>query len=220
MPYFKIDNKNTLVLTNYKVMFTSFKKTKNFTKLKRYKAFILNMMNKPDVLFVVRDPYKRAASFYRDKFQKIPTNAVFDKHFKWEKPQRVFFDKLGISTATHSHEEIKKALLAVTFKDFVLMLKDVYPRDEHIQPQHWIFDHPLYKWYKKFNIQPGRLHIYKMDDAEEMAMFEKVSGFDAGRKENSTSSVKKPFEMDAESIAILNDIYRQDFELYHYAMKS
>jgi hypothetical protein len=53
-----------------------------------------------------------------------------------------------------------------------------------------------------------------------MAEFEKASGFDAGRKENSTSSVKKPFEMDAESIAILNDIYQKDFELYNYPMKA
>ena len=38
MPFFKIKDENKLVITNFKVMFTSFKQTSNFIKIKRMEA--------------------------------------------------------------------------------------------------------------------------------------------------------------------------------------
>ena len=119
MPYFSVSDSNKLVVTNYKVMFSSFKKTPNFNKIKRYKAKLIINYSDPLVYFTVRDPYQKAISFYKDKFQKIPQNADLSQPFKWEKPQRVFFPLMGLCVKNNSNLEIQQALLNTSFDDYV-----------------------------------------------------------------------------------------------------
>ena len=78
MPFFKVKKKKILLVTNFKVMFSSLKRTENFIKLKRAEACLRIAYTNPLVYFTVRDPYERLASFYRDKFLQHPTNYSLD----------------------------------------------------------------------------------------------------------------------------------------------
>lgn len=161
MPYFRVHDSHKLVLTNFKVMFTSFTETSNFTKIKRYKAYLLLKQNDTQVHFTVRDPYQKAISLYKDKFQFTPLNADLTKPVKWEKPQRIFFPTMGLSTKRDSDQKIQETLMNTSFDEFVQLLKKCYWRDEHTQPQHWILDHPRYLLFKKLHVNQKRLTITK-----------------------------------------------------------
>jgi hypothetical protein len=219
MPYFTVSDSNKLVVTNFKVMFSSFKKTNKFNKIKRYKAKLIIKYADPQVYFTVRDPYQKAISFYKDKFQKIPQNAEFSKSFKWEKPQRVFFPLMGLSVKCNSNEEIQQALLNTSFDDFVGLLANCYWLDEHIHPQHWILNHPNYLMLTDLGIKAERLSVYKMDRASEMEAFANATGFDFSKRANSTGKIMAPQTISPRCLEIINRIYQQDFEHYGYEMR-
>lgn len=219
MPYFSVSDSNKLVVTNYKVMFSSFKKTPNFNKIKRYRAKLIINYSDPQVYFTVRDPYQKAISFYKDKFQKIPQNADLSQPFKWEKPQRVFFPLMGLCVKNNSNLEIQQALLNTSFDDYVALLANCYQLDEHIHPQHWILNNPQYWVLKDLGIKPERLSIYKMDRAEEMEAFANATGFDFAQRANSTGKIKAPQTISRQSLASLNSIYQQDFVSFGYDMR-
>jgi len=219
MPYFRVHDSHKLVLTNFKVMFTSFTETSNFTKIKRYKAYLLLKQNDTQVHFTVRDPYQKAISLYKDKFQFTPLNADLTKPVKWEKPQRIFFPTMGLSTKRDSDQKIQETLMNTSFDEFVQLLKKCYWRDEHTQPQHWILDHPRYLLFKKLHVNQKRLTIYKMDEARELDAFAMSTGFDNSKHANSTAEITTPKEFSPESIETINNIYENDFADYGYAMR-
>jgi len=219
MPYFSVISSNKLVITNFKVMFSSFKKSPKFKKLKRFEARLLIACAKPQVYFMVRDPYQKAISFYKDKFQKIPRQADLSKPFKWEKPQRVFFPSLGLCVKKNSCEEIKQRLIETSFDEFVQMLAECHHLDEHIQPQHWILDNPTYKFIKTLGVNKQQITLLKMDSVEDMSKFAGATQFDCSQRANSTDKIAAPKRISDNSLTILNNIYRQDFEDLGYPMQ-
>ena len=219
MPYFRVHDSNKLVLTNFKVMFTSFSKTSTFTKIKRYKAYFLLKQDDMQVHFTVRDPYQKAISLYKDKFQSTPRHVDLTKPVKWEKPQRIFFPTMGLSTKRDSDQKIQDALIHTPFDEFIELLKECYWRDEHTQPQHWILDHPRYLLFKKLLVNQRRLTVYKMDEAEELDAFASSTGFDNSKRANSTAGITNPKEFSRASIETINSIYEKDFVDYGYQMR-
>ena len=219
MPYFSVISSNKLVITNFKVMFSSFKKSPKFKKLKRFEARLLIACAKPQVYFMVRDPYQKAISFYKDKFQKIPHQADLSKPFKWEKPQRVFFPSLGLCVKKNSPEEIKQRLIGTSFDEFVEMLAQCYHLDEHIHPQQWIMDNPVYSFLKTLGLKKHKVTILKMDCAEDISKFVEATQFDFSQRANSTDKIAAPKRINDHSLTILNNIYRQDFEDLGYPMQ-
>ena len=219
MPYFRVHDSHKLVLTNFKVMFTSFCETRNFTKIKRYKAYFLSKQERTQVHFTVRDPYQKAISLYKDKFQFTPRNADLTKPVKWEKPQRIFFPIMGLSTKRDSDQKIQESLINTPFDEFVQLLEKCYWLDEHTQPQHWILNHPRYPLFKKIHVNQKRLTIYKMDEAGELEAFAASTGFDNSKRANSTAEITTPKSFSPESIRTINHIYQQDFADYGYPMR-
>ncbi len=219
MPYFRVHDSDKLVLTNFKVMFSSFSETINFTKIKRYKAYFLLKQDDTQVHFTVRNPYQRAISLYKDKFQFTPLNADLTKPVKWEKPQRIFFPTMGLSTRRDSDQKIRETLINTPFDEFVELLKKCYWHDEHTQPQHWILDHPRYLLFKKLQVNQKRLTVYKMDEAKELDAFATSTGFDNSKHANSTAEITTPKEFSRESIKTINSIYEKDFTDYGYQMR-
>jgi len=218
MPYFSVISSNKLVITNFKVMFSSFKKSQNFKKLKRFEARLLIAFKNPDVYFMVRDPYQKAISFYKDKFQKIPSQADFSKPFKWEKPQRVFFPLLGLCVKKNTPQEIKKRLMDTSFDEFVILLAQCYHLDEHVHPQYWILQNPVYGFLKSLGLKKHNITIFKMDRAEDMSEFVEATQFDFSKPRNSTANITMP-KISEESLAILNHIYKRDFEDFGYPVR-
>lgn len=220
MPYFNVISSNKLVITNFKVMFSSFKKSHKFKKIKRFEARLQIAFKNPPIYFMVRDPYQKAISFYKDKFQKIPRQADLSKPFKWEKPQRVFFPLLGLCTKKNSPQEIKQRLMDTSFDEYVEMLAKCHHLDEHIQPQHWILDNPSYKFLKTLSVNKHQITILKMDSTEDMSKFAEATGFDFSQRANSTDNIAAPTTISNDSLTILNHIYRQDFEDFGYPMQA
>ena len=216
MPYFRVHDSHKLVLTNFKVMFTSITETSNFTKIKRYKAYCLLKQRFTEVHFTVRDPYQKAISLYKDKFLYTPLNSDLTKPVKWEKPQRIFFPIMGLSTKHQSDQQIKERLINTPFDEFIKLLKQCYWLDEHTQPQHWILDHPRYLLFKNLSVDLNRLAIYKMEQPNELNAFAESTGFDNSKHANSTAGIATPKAMSPESLKIINSIYEKDFTDYGY----
>ena len=191
MPFFKIKDENKLVITNFKVMFTSFKQTSNFIKIKRMEAKRQIKFNKPDIFFTVRNPYKRVNSFFLDKFRNIPLNAKLDSSFKWERPQRVFFPLLGLPIRASNHEQIRSKLLETSFKQYIEMLQRIHQVDEHINPQSWILDHPQYFFFQSLDIDLKSIKIIRIENKAEMEFFSNQTGFNVQKKANTTSAIKE-----------------------------
>ncbi len=219
MPYFRVHDSHKLILTNYKVMFSSFSETSNFTKIKRYKAYFLLKRDRTHVHFTVRNPYQKAISLYKDKFQSTPLNADLTKPVKWEKPQRIFFPIMGLSTKRDSDQKIQETLINTSFDEFVELLSKCYWLDEHTQPQHWILDHPRYLLLKKLHVNQNQLTVYKMEEIGELNAFATSTGFDNSKHANSTAQITTPKAFSPESITIINNIYKQDFADYGYQMR-
>ena len=199
MPFFKIKDENKLVITNFKVMFTSFKQTSNFIKIKRMEAKRQIKFNKPDIFFTVRNPYKRVNSFFLDKFRNIPLNAKLDSSFKWERPQRVFFPLMGLPIRASNHEQIRSKLLETSFKQYIEMLQRIHQVDEHINPQSWILNHPQYFFFQTLDIDLKNIKIIRIENKTYGICFISVSFLSLLLK-------------------IINDIYAEDFVNLGYSM--
>jgi hypothetical protein len=218
VPFFKVKNKKILLITNFKVMFSSFKRTENFIKLKRAEACLRIAYTNPLVYFTVRDPYERVASFYRDKFQQHPTNYSLDSSLKWETPQKIFFPLLGLDNK-NSNKEIREALLGTSFEMFIGMLAQCYHLDEHVNPQHWILNHPQYKFFKSLNIPEQQVSIFKIENLSHMREFSYLTGFDSNVSMNSTKRLNTDCSMNNEMLKKINSIYANDFKYYGYKMR-
>ena len=66
-----------LVSTNLKVMYSSLKHTDSLVEIKYKKFLFLKIINifKVKHYLLVRNPYTRIVSFYKNKFQAIPKRA-------------------------------------------------------------------------------------------------------------------------------------------------
>ena len=218
MPFFKVRNKKILLITNFKVMFSSFKRTENFIKLKRAEAFLRISYSKPLVYFTVRDPYERVASFYKDKFQQHPAKYSLGSSFRWETPQKIFFPLLGLNNKT-SNEEIREALLGTSFEVFIDMLAQCYHLDEHVNPQHWILNHPQYRFFKNLNVHEKQLSVFKIENLSHMSEFSYLTGFDSNVSMNSTKKLNADCSMNNEMLKKINSIYANDFKYYGYKLR-
>jgi hypothetical protein len=218
MPFFKVRNKKILLITNFKVMFSSFKRTENFIKLKRAEAFLRIAYSNPLVYFTVRDPYERVASFYKDKFQQHPAKYSLGSSFRWETPQKIFFPLLGLNNKT-SNEEIREALLGTSFEMFIDMLAQCYHLDEHVNPQHWILNHPQYRFFKNLNVHEKQLSVFKIENLSHMSEFSYLTGFDSNVSMNSTKKLNADCSMNNEMLKKINSIYANDFKYYGYKLR-
>ena len=218
MPFFKVRNKKILLITNFKVMFSSFKRTENFIKLKRAEAFLRIAYTNPLVYFTVRDPYQRVASFYKDKFQQHPAKYSLGSSFRWETPQKIFFPLLGLNNKT-SNEEIREALLGTSFEMFIDMLAQCYHLDEHVNPQHWILNHPQYRFFKNLNVHEKQLSVFKIENLSHMSEFSYLTGFDSNVSMNSTKKLNADCSMNNEMLKKINSIYANDFKYYGYKLR-
>jgi hypothetical protein len=199
-------------------MFSSFKSTENCIKLKRADAFLRIAYTNPLVYFTVRDPYERVASFYKDKFQQHPAKYSLGSSFRWETPQKIFFPLLGLNNKT-SNEEIREALLGTSFEMFIDMLAQCYHLDEHVNPQHWILNHPQYRFFKNLNVHEKQLSVFKIENLSHMSEFSYLTGFDSNVSMNSTKKLNADCSMNNEMLKKINSIYANDFKYYGYKLR-
>lgn len=163
------------------------KKSKNWLiKLFPYKRFGL-----------VRDPYERLVSFYFDKLNKS-----LDDTNSFVRSQHIFFPVLNIEKA--SSLEKYRALKAIDFNEFIKLLPDIYDKNRHLHPQHWVF--ACLKINRFLQIENQTSQYFIQNDLD----------IDISIKANVTQ--KDTFRWNSESRKIVNTIYNKDFKKYGYNM--
>jgi len=143
---------------------------------------------------VVRNPYTRVLSAYLDKIGKGS-----DKHV-WHP----FCRQFGISEQTTKEK--------LTFKKFLIMISNVNPNDldPHIRPQ----SRNLLSSILSFD------HIGYLEEFSTTAGFFEVANINyvhsAPHARNASEKLSQYY--DAESISLVQDIYREDFYEYSYSL--
>lgn len=212
MPHFQ-SQKNIAISTNLKVMYSSLKAQSSLRKMRRI-AFIwmitkekIGISKKKKHYLLVRHPYTRLASFFKNKLRK----SVTDDN-KWQPSQRIFFLLLNISKKD-SPKAIQAKLKAVTFEQFIEWLPELYQKNRHLYPQFWI----EYLNMNGFNGQVTFDKICPIENQEELIEIANELELDLSIRENSTNDTNLEISWTPKLKAIVQEIYKEDFERYGYA---
>lgn len=196
MPHFYNYKEKYFISTNFKVMYSTLRRQQY---LKKVKLFFL-MFSKKDKFIIVREPYDRMESFFRDRLRKRLTNDN-----EWLRSQKIFFKPLDV----HKGSTTKKyeALANLSFEEFIKLLPEVFNKNRHLHPQNYIFK----------RIMPKR--ILKLNNATDMEFLASNLNLNIKIKANSTDQMKTDIKWTKELIEIVNQVYHKDFELYGFDKK-
>jgi len=221
MPHFINRKRNYTLSANHKVMSSTLDRQvelqllspNRFSQLQfraRYFPFF-----RMAAYLIVRNPFERLASFFRDKLRQHPKQFSSDDDFFWQDCQRLLFPFLGISPNA-SCEEIQTRLLQTSFSEFLEILPSVYLFDPHLIPQHTIAFCEYRYWSGTFEARFDR--VYQMDHEEERLSLTEL-GIDLMVKTNTTDSEADQIEWTPELRSVVTTLYRDDFLSYGYRMK-
>ena len=198
MPHFKNKEKDYIISTNFKVMYSTIKKSPGLKKLKEE----LIWLYRPRVNYVVgRDPYNRLESFYRDKLNKCLSPSK-----KLGRDQRIFVRLMGYSFFS-SHKEKFEALNQFTFEEFIRLLPKAYMKDRHLHPQ------------KKILRNRRNVQTLKLESKENLQFMKNELGIDTTIRANKTDKDGFDLKWTREMLDIVNELYREDFEFFDYYRK-
>lgn len=213
MPHFYCDSQNTYVSTNFKVMWSTLKNREELRKIRGVSLFFQKLKENMGIAregkhyLLVRDPYARVESFFRDKLRKH-----VDDSAKWQRSQRIFFPLLGLNKNLPPRQ-IQEALQAFSFEHFIKALPRVYRKDPHLYPQHWVeyFGPQQWGWRMPFS------NCLKIEEPEAIRTLERTLYLDFGPPQNSTRDMKEQLQWTPELRKIVQQIYEEDFNRYGYS---
>lgn len=219
MPVFYHKKKKHLILTSFKVMYSSLAAQPDLVELfpgrktfLRLGADLIGIRRLPKYQ-LVRHPYKRTISFYKDKFQQHPKQCLeqnFANFPGWQHCQRIFFPLLDISE-THSPAKIAEMLQAVSLDDCVEMIGQVAWQDPHLWPQVRCTQVAYPRM--SFNLLPDQ--VFKLENLDEQVL-QSTLGLQPNIRKNK-AAVEKKLELSEASKSTLQLLYAQDFVTYHYS---
>jgi hypothetical protein len=210
--YFQDRARTYFLITNFKVLYSTLKRQDNLVIAEA--SATNDLLYSPHIkrYLLVRNPYDRAESFYRDKFVLYPRGVAFRDDFRWQHCQRIFFDELNLTGK--SFEEIKKGLITTSFKQFIHLLPLKYRTDAHLIPQATAFNFAAEG--KMHSIQFDR--ILKIEDDDSMDFLSDHLGIDVSIVENCTKSSNISTDWDPELRKVMLETYKDDFNLLAYDM--
>lgn len=201
-------------------MYSSIKKNPTYERVGeddvvKFLAHRLVRGEKVRKLIITRNPFDRIESFFRDKFRK---NLFYDK--RWQKCQKVFFDKVGVSEKRDS-KDIISAFRKVGFNDFVSWLPEKYRKDEHLHPQSWRLWVNLNTRYANVPIKILGVERVPIENMDKSKMKEKWK-IDISIQENKTKQCSDSeneggrIEWSRKSKLTVKSIYKKDFLNFGY----
>ena len=222
MPVFYNKNNQSLILTNFKVMYSTLKAQdhliewfagkKTFAKLLADKTHIKPLKK----TLIVRHPEDRIRSYFKDKFRQHPQKCL-DEDFvnfkEWQYNQRIFFSALDIYPRM-SNAQIAEALLDTSFQSFIKILPDHYELDGHLWPQVNVLNF-RYSYYN-FRFKPHT--ILKLEETTP-DILKKLLGISQSTRANQTSA-SEVLSVSRTDQAIIESIYYKDYLTFNYLTKS
>lgn len=162
---------------------------------------------------LVRNPYKRLESFYKDKLRQHPLRRLYTDD-KLLDCQRIFCPYIQINDH-ESPTEIRDKLLSVSFPQFIKLLPQVYHLDGHLRPQTKLtlmYFRRVPIGYMKFD------KILKILSLEDIAYLQNDLSIDLSRKYNDTNKIQLSKPWSPALRHIVNNLYQADFEAFNYEM--
>ena len=225
MPHFYHRDKKIFVSTNFKVMYSSLsyfsKKDKdfNFIRIDFRSNFQIPYL---EHYLLVRNPYKRVISFYKDKLLRFPYR---DKtpYLQWRYVEKLIFPYLDIDEQLDSEKKIIEKLSHTSLTYFIHnILPYIYHLDTHLTPQSWIVFPRQYKngrtvcvnFKEKLPVFKN-VKIVKIESKQEMKKFAEKINFDLTIKKHSTQNFKNPL-LTSNNIKSIYQIYEKDFTIFNY----
>jgi len=225
---FKKNDENIYLITNYKVMFSTLKGQSSLVRVvgdrlfyEAVKSWLL--FSRPKFFMVVRDPYDRIESFYKDKFLKAEEYRLWMIENKmernWQMSTEIFFPFLDLDTSM-SPSDVNGKLLSVSFQQFISLLPKVIMKDAHLKPQHMGARVTSKNLGFQLSIPIRFKKIFKLESEKDLAEITDLFNVDLKTKENSTKHIKKCFDWSQDSMNIIEGIYAKDFEQFEYQKRS
>lgn len=221
---FKKKEEELYLVTNYKVMYSTLMKQQSLERV--YPPFSNKIISKmcfarfgltnTKFYLLLRNPYFRLESFFKDKFRKVVK--VSEREGKWQLCQKIFFPQLGLDTSMPL-SEISKRLLETSFSEFISMLPHTYKKDGHLHPQYWSIYMTIFK---KVNVKlPISFQkVYKMESEKDIGLLANIFDLNLGIKANSTKSMNISIEWTSKELEIVEKIYGDDFRKFNYKKRS
>lgn len=180
-------------------------------------------------IMFVRNPYTKLISFFEDKFIRHP-NMSIEAKFKycgksdWQRCQKIFFPYLNIEPSL-SIEKVAKKLEQTSFEKFSVCLPNIYLQDHHLSPQtNTLKFHKSIKSLNKniYYSEPILVdlkvdEIFKLEDLDSDHLGQKLN-LNLTKVRNKTHYTKpwKSYFTNSEVLAIVNDLYQEDFTYFNY----
>lgn len=214
MPHFYAPATPAYLSTNFKVMWSTLRQQPQLRKvydrnMATYRLLMrVGLMPRRPQYLLVRNPYDRLTSFFKNKLRRSVDDSPV-----WQKPQRVFFEVIGVVRGD-SDAVIAQKMRNFTFEGFIESLPSVYHRNRHLHPQHWV----AYAGPRSWGIEAELDRVFRLESAEDLRTMSALLGLDIGHRANSTAEVDAQTHWTPALKAIVQEIYRTDFERYGYAI--
>jgi hypothetical protein len=220
MPHFVNRSQRYFISTNYKVLYTLLYHQPQLQGAPKSRLAVNGWLKRWTPLpwqrhfLLVRDPYQRLESFYKDKFRLEPTLAL-RTYTELQYCQRLFCPYLQI-TQESEPALIREKLLSFSFAHFIQLLPELYLADGHLHPQAHI---STLRWRGR-TIQLQFDRVLKIESAPDLAYVQDALALDLSQTYNSTRQVAWSTPWRPDLRAVVNRLYKADFVAFAYAMQT
>lgn len=173
---------------------------------------------------VVRNPYERIASFYKDKFLRAEDYRLWmqDQGMEkgWQQSTQLFFPFLGLNRHMEP-KVISEKLSKVTFEEFMNILPKVYLQDGHLTPQYLAgyFSFRILGYRVNFKLPLQMERIYQMESASDLKELSEDFQLNLKSKVNSTENIQVPLSWTESIEAAVERLYAKDFREFGYTLR-
>ena len=206
---FKSRDHGYCIVTNFKVMYSTLTHQQDIFRLDNFRSS--DLLNYPGKKYlIVRNPYYRLESFFRDKFVISPREFGCQEKRGWQVCQKLFFDEYAIDTRCSA--AVQRALMTTTFEEFIRFLPSKFMLDPHLWPQ-------LLAAYVREGREVRQIvfdEILQMEDETHIAFLERELNIDTSKRYNETASRHTGISWSTQARKIVNDLYKIDFEQLGY----
>lgn len=217
MLIFRKHSSSDYLITNYKVMFSTLSAQQNVGRVGLTKKLALSgaltwIGAAPDDFYLlVRNPYLRLESFFRDKLRDAVAQSAAKG--EWQPSHRVFFPPFDLHENMEA-EVLAAALRNISFEAFLTALPSVYRHDRHLHPQAWSLRLRANKY--PVGVPVRFTKIFRMERESDLAEMGRIFDLDLGLTMNQTDPVQHPIVWSSRGRAMAEKIYARDFAAFRY----